>query len=271
MRRVRVTTLEHSSLYEITEMWNRCWRGYYYDMSYTHEHMKIWLELSHVSLRHSIAVHVNHQIVGFSLLSIDGRDGWIAGACIDPEYRRNGLFKVLMRTQLNMANYIQLKRVFLEVLEQNPARLVYQSVGFLCVRQLNVYRSKRKLLQNKPFEGNPLVLIPVEHYFKNRSQAFFNPAWQRREGYLRRHNNLRALINLNGTAGALFAGDKWGPLLDIWSADSAGAEEVLSTLLRKLDDPLTLINQPNDWIAALLGKLGINPNAKQIEMCVELS
>jgi len=272
MRSVHIATLEHINLNEITEMWNRCWRGYYYDMTYSHEHMKVWLELSHVSLRHSIAILVNHQVVGFTLLSIDGRDGWIAGACIDPDYRRHGLFTVLMRIQLNLANYIQLKRVFLEVLEQNPARLVYQSVGFLCVRQLNVYRAKRKDLQNKIFKVNPVVVsIPVEDYFKNRSRAFFNPAWQRREGYLRRHNNLMALVNPNGTAGALFAGDKWGPLLDIWSANSAGAEEVLSTLLQKSGKSLTLTNQPNDWISAFLGKHGINPSAKQIEMCVELS
>ncbi|MBC2723302.1 MAG: GNAT family N-acetyltransferase, partial [Desulfosporosinus sp.] len=145
MRDVHFQTFEHINLEKITEVWNRCWRGYYYDMSYSHELMKVWLDLSHVSLSHSIAVLINHQVVGFALLSIDGSDGWIAGACIDPNYRRNGLFSVLMRSQLNLAGSIHLKRVYLEVLEQNPARLVYQAVGFTCVRQLNVYRNQPKI------------------------------------------------------------------------------------------------------------------------------
>ena len=272
MRDVHVTTLEHINLQDITEMWNRCWRGYYYDMTYTRDLMKVWLDLSQVSLSHSIAIIVNKLVVGFSLLSIDGREGWIAGACIDPNYRRNGLFTVLMRTQLNLANSINLKRVYLEVLEQNHARTVYQSVGFVNVRQLNVYRSKRKFtLKSEVYKLQPIESISLDQYFINRSRASFNPAWQRREGYLRRHNNLLALVNPAGTAGALMVSKKWGPLLDVWSANSMGAEEVLTTILQWAGESLTLINQPNDWISTFLGVHGISPNAKQVEMCVELS
>ena len=233
--------------------------------------MKVWLDLSQVSLRYSIAVTVNHRVVGFTLLSIDGRDGWIAGACIDPDYRRNGLFTVLMRTQLNLANCIHLKRVYLEVLEQNHAQIVYQSVGFKCVRELNVYRAKRNNFMNKLLKKYPVVSIPMDQYFTNRSSTFFNPAWQRREGYLRRHNNLLALINPSGTAGALFAREKSGLLLDIWSVNSTGAKEVLTTILQWLGESLSLTNQPNDCISTFLGAHGINPTAKQVEMCIELS
>lgn len=272
MRDVHFQTFEHINLEKITEVWNRCWRGYYYDMSYSHELMKVWLDLSHVSLSHSIAVLINHQVVGFALLSIDGSDGWIAGACIDPNYRRNGLFSVLMRSQLNLAGSIHLKRVYLEVLEQNPARLVYQAVGFTCVRQLNVYRNQPKIdLERRAGKVHSVGIIPLEQYFNCRSLACFNPAWQRREGYLRRHNNILAFISSTGTAGALFARDLRGPLLDIWSADSAGAEEVLPTILQWSGESLSLINQPNDFISNYLKDYGINPSLKQIEMCAELS
>jgi len=272
MRNVHFKTFEHINLEEITEVWNRCWRGYYYDMSYSHDHMKVWLNLSHVSLAHSIAVLIDHQVVGFTLLSIEGREGWIAGACIDPNYRRNGLFSVLMRSQLNLASYIHLKRVYLEVLEQNPAQLVYQSVGFTCLRQLNVYRNQPKIdLKKRAYKVHSVGVIPLEQYFNYRSLACFNPAWQRREGYLRRHNNIKAFISSTGTAGALFARDLRGPLLDIWSSDSAGAEEVLPTILQWSGQSLTLINQPKDFISAYLTDCAINPNFKQIEMCAELS
>lgn len=272
MGNIHVVTLEHINLQDITEMWNRCWRGYYYDMSYSHEHLKVWLDLSQVSLRHSIAILVDNQAVGFTLLSIEGRDGWIAGACVDPDYRRNGLFTILMRTQLNLANRVHLKRIYLEVLEQNYARIVYQSVGFMCVRQLYVYRAFNKVdFENKAIKLHPAVLIPVEQYFKNRNHASFNPAWQRRERYLKRHANLLALINPARTAGALFAGEKRGPLLDIWSATSSGAEEILSTIFQRSGESLSLTNQPKDWISVFLSAHGINPSTKQFEMCIELT
>src|SRR5665647_2924329 len=140
MRNIRVAALIHINLSEMTEIWNRCWRGYYYDMSYTPEHMRVWLDLSQVSLQHSMAIFVEDQIAGFALLSLDGPDGWIAGACIDPDYRRKGLFTVLMRIELDVARRVGLKRVYLEVLEQNHAHKAYQSVGFMRIRQLNIYR-----------------------------------------------------------------------------------------------------------------------------------
>lgn len=272
MKNVRVATLEHINLQDMTEMWNRCWRGYYYDMSYSHEHMKVWLNLSQVSLRHSLAILVNDRAVGFTMLSVDENDGWIAGACIDPDYRGNGLFTALMRTQLNLASHVHLKRVYLEVLEQNHARIIYESIGFTYVRQLNVYRPHTKFdFQNRALKVHPVVSIPLKQYFENRSCAFFEPAWQRREKYLRRHANLLAVINQARTAGALFVGEKCDPLLDIWSVTSAGAEEVLSIILKQSGGVLSLTNQPIDWISTSLEAHGISPSAKQYEMCLELT
>lgn len=273
MKNIRVMTLEHFSLEELTDIWNRCWRGYYYDMTYTPEHIRVWLHLSQVSLQHSIAIMVEDQVAGFALLSVDGIDGWIAGTCIDPDYRRKGLFTPLMHSQLNSANCIGLKRVYLEVLEKNHALKVYQAVGFTRVRQLNIYRTQNKI--NSPsarkVEALPLETVPVEQYFENRRRAFFNPAWQRREGYLKRYGHSIAVMNLAGTAGALFAGDKNAPCLDAWSATEAGAEEVISSVLGRSNISFSLTNQPEDWIVACLSAYGINPSAKQFEMCTELT
>lgn len=269
MRNIRVAALIHINLNEMTEIWNRCWRGYYYDMSYTPEHMRVWLDLSQVSLQHSMAIFVGDQIAGFALLSLDGTDGWIAGACIDPDYRRKGLFTALMRIELDVARRVGLKRLYLEVLEQNHACKVYQSVGFARMRQLNIYRVQNRIDCPK-VETRPLELIPLEKYFDNR-RFLFNPAWQRREGYLRRHVNILAVMNSTGSAGALFAGDKIALVLDAWSTTVAGAEEVISTIILRSGASWSLANQPEDQIATFLKARGINPSAKQYEMCVELT
>lgn len=271
MKNIRVAALTHISLNELTEIWNRCWRGYYYDMSYTAEHMKVWLDLSKVSLQHSMAIFVEDQIAGFALLSLDGTDGWIGGACIDPDYRRKGLFTVLMRIELDVARRVGLKRVYLEVLEQNHARKIYQSVGFAQMRQLNIYRVQTGIdCSNRTVETRQLELIPLEKYFESR-RVSFNPAWQRREGYLRRHVNIFAVMNSTGSAGALFAGDKIAFVLDAWSTTVAGAEEVVSTIILRSSPSWSLTNQPEDQIATFLKARGINPSAKQYEMCVELT
>ena len=267
----RVALLENINLGELTEIWNRCWRGYYFDMIYLKEHMKVWLDLSQVSLGCSMAIYVQNRVVGFALLSVDGSDGWIAAACMDPDYRGKGLFEILMRAQLDQALRLGLKQVYLEVLEQNHALKVYQSVGFTPVRQLNLYRaqSRTKLLNNIR-RIIPMKLVSEDLYFENRSRVF-KPSWQRREDYLKRHINFFAVMNLSGTAGALYAGEKDGILIDIWSASAAGAEEVISELLQRSDQPFSLINQPKDWISAVLSAKEIYPNAIQVEMCAHLT
>lgn len=273
MKAIREITLGNISLEALTDIWNRCWQGYYYDMTYTPEHLKLWLHLTQVSLQHSIAIIVEDKIAGFALLSMDGIDGWIAGACIDPDYRRRGLFTPLMSSQLNTATSVGLKRVYLEVLEQNHALKVYQSVGFTRVRQLNIFRRQNRTNSpsNRKDEACTLVTVSAEQYFRNRRSAFFNPAWQRRERYLKRYGHSLAVMNLTGTAGALFAGDNNAPCLDAWSATEAGAIEVISLVLGRPSSSFSLTNQPEDWIVACLRAYGINPSAKQLEMCTELT
>lgn len=263
--------MEHINHHELAEIWNRCWQGYYYDMSYLHEHMKAWLDLSQASLEYSIGIFANNQVVGFTLISVDGRDGWIGAACIDPDYRRIGLFEELMRTQLEWASHLNLNRVYLEVMEQNHALKVYESVGFAPVRQLNLYRAqKRKDEFKNDLRVIPLKSVPVDLYFDSRSCAF-KPAWQRREDYLRRHPNYYPVLNWSGTAGVLFSGEKMSNLIDAWSATPAGAAEVITALFQRSSEPFSLANQPKDWISAFLTANKIYPSAIQLEMCIDLT
>ncbi len=271
MKNIRVATLDHININELTEIWNRCWRGYFYDMSFTPEHMRGWLDLSQVSLHHSMSILVEEKIVGFALLSIEGTEGWIAGACIDPEYRRKGLFTALMRIEIDVVRRAGLERVYLEVLEQNQARKIYQSIGFEQLRQLNIYRIQNKLnCSTRIVETPSLELIPIEMYFDYR-RAIFNPAWQRREGYLQRHGNVSAVMNSTGTAGALFAGENNALLLDAWSTTVAGAKEVISSDILRSGVSWSLTNQPEDQIVTILSNRGIYPTAKQYEMCLDLT
>lgn len=271
MKNYKFVSLEHTNHWKLKEIWNRCWQGYYYNMSFTDEQMRVWLDLSQASLENSMGIYVNNQVVGFSLLSVDGSDGWIAAACIDPDYRCQGLSEVLMRTQLHRASSLDLKRVYLEVLEQNHALKVYQSVGFAPVRQLNLYSAQvRTDYYNSASRIIPLRSVHVDLYFENRSRTF-KPAWQRREDYLKRHINYFAVMNMSGTAGAMFAGEKKDILIDLWSATAAGAAELISALFQRSNAPFSLANQPKDWIFAFLCTKKIVPSAIQLEMSIQVT
>lgn len=272
MESIKLTTLEHIKLDEMVEVWNRCWQGYYYDMAYSIEHMKFWLELGQVVLPNSIAICSKNQVVGFALLAVNNFEGWIAGTCIDPRYRGKGLFAPLMRSQLELAARIGLRRVNLEVLIQNHAQKVYQSVGFARVRQLHVYRTTSGTeVSAQNTKIRPFKHIPVTEYFENRENAFFNPAWQRRRSYLERYKNVMAFINSASTAGILISRKKNAPILDVWSATAAGAEEIISKVLNFRNQGFSLINQPEDWIVAALRVNGIQSYAQQYEMCIDLA
>ncbi|WP_407308811.1 GNAT family N-acetyltransferase [Desulfosporosinus sp. SB140] len=264
-------TLENVNIDDLVEIWNRCWQGYYYDMAYTREHMRFWLELGQVVLANSLAICTQNQIVGFALLAVSNDEGWIAGTCIDPNYRGKGLFAPLMRSQLDLAARSGLKKVYLEVLTQNHAQKVYQTVGFTNIRQLQIFRIGAEMnISAQLTKTSPIKQVLLPEYFENRKRASFNPAWQRRQGYLERYGKTTALINSEGTAGILISPKKNAPLLDVWGSTAIGAEEIISIAFHIRSQGFSLINQPEDWIVAVLRVKGIKPNAQQYEMCIEL-
>ncbi|MHB1651933.1 MAG: GNAT family N-acetyltransferase [Desulfitobacteriaceae bacterium] len=279
--------MKNIDLTKMTQVWNDCWQGYYYDIRFTPAQMKFWLHLGQVSLEHSVALVENGKVVGFSLLALDGQEGWIAGTSIAPEKRRQGLFALLMQAQLDMAKEAGLRKVCLEVLKQNHARKVYRAVGFRELRQLNLYRIKIpdnvQEAWRLPMESTEIdfwrktegLFFPglfrvskAEDYFDLRSLSPFTPAWQRRENYLRRYPYLHAFLNKQGTAGLLCTGAKDQTLLDAWCSGLGEAGPLLAEIIRQSGGEIALTNQPEDWLAAYLAACQIRPQAIQYEMRV---
>ncbi len=279
--RVNFGRLDKVSLQELTEIWNRCWQGYYYEMTFTQEQMQVWLDLGAVSLEHSLALVREDEVIGFALLAREREQAWIAGTSIAPKVRGQGLFASLMQAQLDVARQLGLKDVFLEVLSQNHARKVYQAVGFQKLRQLNLYRvdaeERLKLKSHTAFEfGLSKEWEDMEAYrlFRQTSlAAYFNarswgsckPAWQRREAYLSRQRNLTAMLSRGDTAGFLLAGEERRIVLDAWSSGPRDSLELLSEILTRTGK-IVLTNQPEDWLSASLAACQIKPQEVQIEM-----
>lgn len=262
------TTLVNVSLGELTEAWNRCWQGYRYEMSFSEDNMKAWLSHGHVDLSHSLALIHAGKIIGFSLLAVQGNEGWIAGTCIDPLYRGKHLFGSLMGAQIHKTQDLTLQRIFLEVLIGNHAAKVYQAVGFKSHRELLSYRIPSKTLDSLSFRQvvRPFREVTVNDYFQARRSINFTPVWQRRQFYLHNYFPLRAWLDSTDNSGALFTGEKGSVLVDAWSRSLDKSEYLLAMIQRKSGGTLTLTNQPRDWFAAYLTQRGILPSFIQQEM-----
>lgn len=81
------------------------------------------------------------RIIGICLLTLRGEYGYIPDIAIDPEYRRRGLGRYLLVKSLQdlLANEKQLTGISLDVTLENPARYLYESLGFKDVREYSMY------------------------------------------------------------------------------------------------------------------------------------
>lgn len=262
------STLANSSLSELTQAWNRCWQGYQYEISYSEAQMNAWLQQCQVELTHSVAIREAERIIGFALLSVENKEGWIAGTCIDPLFRGKHLFASLMSTLLQCAHDLNLKQLQLEVLTQNHAVQVYEAVGFERMRELHIYRLPTGTF--KPdldqITRRPFREVPLSDYFEARAHTEFSPSWQRRENHLRRYFSLKAWLNSEGTAGMLYTGEHCTTLIDTWTVSFEQVAKLISSILEKTEGEFNLTNQPKDWLSAYLTRLGITPSSIQYEM-----
>lgn len=267
---------------ELTEIWNHGWQGYYFDMTFTPVQMQVWLDMGAVSLEHSLALVGGDRVLGFSLLAGDGEEGWIAGTSVAPEVRRQGLFKPLMQAQLAETRKMGIRQVYLEVLTQNHAQKVYQAVGFQKLRQVHLYRldvvnqARLKACLRSRFgltsEENYRTGYRFFHkadlaeYLNVRRLNSFKPTWQRRDaGLVRYHNLISAWLGRGDESGFVLAGDEGTVLLDAWCSGPRNAAQVLSEIMARTGK-LVLINQPEDWLAAILHSCQIRPQEIQLEM-----
>lgn len=264
--------LDSTYLSTLTEAWNRCWQGYFYEMTFSEENLKVWLTRGQVALQNSIALLDRGKIVGFALLSQDGLDGWVAGTAIDPSYRGQKLFAPMLQEQIDQGKRIGLSRLYLEVLSQNHALRTYQSVGFKYVRDLQIYRITPGVLDPNCLHNPSQNFYEAElpNYFLLRQKARFVPAWQRRAHYLKRYHPVNAWLNFEGTAGMLFGGEKGTTLLDAWAAASdESVRELLTLINHRTGGEFSLTNQPQGLINSFLKKIEILPTALQYEMVYE--
>ena len=90
---------------------------------------------------------LGERIVGYALMSSGGGEAHLLNLCVDPDYQRRGLGRLLLEHVLRQAGRTGADQIFLEVRPSNVAALqLYHAMGFIEVgRRKGYYPAERGL------------------------------------------------------------------------------------------------------------------------------
>ena len=199
--------------------------------------------------------------VGFANLGIRGEDGWIGGIGVVPSARRGGVGGALMDAVHEQARERGLRRVWLEVIVENTgAFALYEKLGYRTVRDVEVWSLPLSVSETSDARDVPAD----EAHARIRELGTEREPWQRADGTLAHHSDLRGLATDGGAAVYRQPGEH------VLLLQLAGEPEPLLRALRVLGT-VSVLNLPTDDPAAdVLRELGAAVAVRQHEMVLDL-
>ncbi len=264
-----VIDLENVNINDLTDIWNQCWRTndpHQTTSPFTVEHLKAYILINKISLRHSVGITYDQRIIGFSLVGINGDRGWIASLGIAPHYRRKGLSKIILHYQVKTCDLLGLRAVTLEVKNDSFMVAVYQLFGFCYYKELTNFNLTHKnfnTLEDECYLKYSYSEVTDQKYFLARAKVNMPFSWRREEPILKNYQRLSYHLRTESESGYIIQNRKI--LLDIWAVSMEGAKSALKSVAVHLDDIL-ISNQINDCIWTFLLSHDINPVQTQLEM-----
>jgi ribosomal protein S18 acetylase RimI-like enzyme len=125
---------------QLVAVFNEGYEGYYVPVQLDADALGRHLGSGDVDLEASRVALRGTSPLGFCVLGVRGDEGWIGGMGVATAARRRGIGEALLRAVIDEARARGLRRIVLEVLEQNePARRLYERLGFEHVRDLEIW------------------------------------------------------------------------------------------------------------------------------------
>jgi GNAT superfamily N-acetyltransferase len=207
--------------------------------------------------------------VGVAMLGVRNDAGWIGGMGVVPDHRRRGIGVLLMRDVLDAARGLGLRRVTLEVLEQNEgARRLYERLGFAPIRGLDIWT----LPGGQGVETGAARAADVDEALRRIRAARAAPEpWQRADETLAHLRTLdsatKALVTDDGAV-VYRVTDGQASVIQLAAATSAAARDLISAVAAGASR-LTFLNVPSDDPAAAgFEELGGTLASRQLELAV---
>lgn len=259
-------TLDHRpatslSLAERTELFNAAYEGYVVPMHIDETGLARMQESLDIDLDASRVAYRDGEPVGFANLAVRGDEGWVGGVGVVTSARRSGIGEALMEAIHEQGRQRGITRVWLEViLENTGAFALYEKLGYRTVRDVEVWSLPLSVAETSEARDVPAE----EAHARIRERRTEHEPWQRADGTLAHHSDLRGLATDSGAAVYRQPGEHV-QLLQI-----AGDAEPLLRALCVLG-PVSVLNLPEDDPAApVLRELGGAVAVRQHEMVLEL-
>lgn len=173
-----ITTLEGSTLSEVTTVFNDSFADYILPMQLTEEQLSMKMKTDRVDLRYSVGVVDQGVLVGFILHGTDIIDGkkvlYNGGTGVIPAYRGQRLVGQMYTFLKPLIS--DFDSSILEVIVGNDAAIKsYEKVGFSIERQLNCYKAD---LQPKK-DSLSFAVTVSKNYDWDLFQSFWDwkPTW----------------------------------------------------------------------------------------------
>ncbi|HOA22642.1 MAG TPA: GNAT family N-acetyltransferase [Aggregatilineales bacterium] len=192
---------------------NAAYADYFVPIYLTTQSFRDLVERESVRLDASQAALSGDEVVGTGLLGVRDLRGWIGGLGVVPASRRKGVARLLMNALIEAGRELGLESIQLEVITQNePARRLYDSLGFETLRELHVLVCREPTTQLSANQIAPEVRISAEPPARLLPHLAMLPAarrpWQRE---LEAHR--AALSGLRGLAARTRLGEVVGVCL----------------------------------------------------------
>jgi ribosomal protein S18 acetylase RimI-like enzyme len=243
--------LERASRFDasfLADLFTRSYEGYFVPMHVDAATLELMVARFDIDPDRSRVAFDGDEAVGIANLAVRGERGWIGGIGVIPSVRRRGVGRALMEALLAEAP----PHVTLEVIEANePARLLYEQLGFVTTRMLEIWSLTAEVTAGEVREVEPEPLgqdgLP----------------WQRADGSL---PDTYERIEVDGGAAVFRVGDGNAGVFQLAARDVAVARELLCAV-RARGDRLTYVNVPEgDPASTALRELGGSLDLRQFEM-----
>jgi GNAT superfamily N-acetyltransferase len=243
--------------------------GYWHPIHVDAAGMRRMATLYDIDLEASVAALIDERPVGVALLAVRGREGWVGGMGVLPEHRRAGIGSLLVRHLVGCARERGVRRIRLEVLEQNtPARAVYERFGFTRLCTVGIWR-----LDARP-PGPVAEEADLEKTLAALAVAEADASWQRNAETVARMRalgvSLRAARAKRGKALLSLSGDA-AHLLLVDATSRAAADALLAYPFANGATSVLWLNAPEAGSAiAALRAAGATRMATQDELVLAL-
>ena len=247
---------------ELAALFTAAYEGYVLPMHIGEEQLRFMVDAFDIWLDASRVAAVDGEDVGLAILAVRDDEAWVGGAGVVPAARRRGIGEALMHALHDQARTLGVRRVWLEVIEQNEsAYRLYEKLGYEVARNVEVW----SLPQDPSATGDALEVDVGIARARVRQLRLEREPWQRADATLDHFDDLRALWGDGSAAVFRIAGGN----VSLLQIAGGAAEELLLALLS--EGPVHILNLPeNDPVGDALRKLGAGVVVRQREMSLDL-